>query len=140
MEYIYQLEFTVRDYELDTQGVVNNGTYMNYMEHARHEFLKAAGLNFNEMHENGIDAMVIKAEMEYKYPLRGDDEFYVKMDVQKKGSLKILFIQDIYRKEDDKLVLKGIVTACCVNNKTGRPVAPEELFEKIEAFRASVTA
>ena len=36
----YSLEMTVRDYECDLQGVVNNAVYQNYLEHARHEYLK----------------------------------------------------------------------------------------------------
>lgn len=135
MDYIYELELQVRDYELDAQSVVNNGTYMNYMEHTRHEFLKAIGLNFVEMHNNGVDAMVIKAEMDFKFPLKADEEFVVRIDVQQKGALKIIFHQDIYRKSDNKLILKGLVTACCVNNQTGRPCAPLDMFEKINAYR-----
>lgn len=138
MDYIFQQEFQVRDYELDAQGVVNNGTYMNYMEHARHEFLKAIGLNFVQLHNDGIDAMVIKAELEYKYPLRADEEFVIKVNVEQKGALKILFFQDIYRKEDSKLVLKGVVTACCVNNQTGRPCMPEALITKINEYKSKV--
>ncbi|NSW95739.1 MAG: acyl-CoA thioesterase, partial [Bacteroidales bacterium] len=35
----FRLEFTVRDYECDLQGVVNNANYQHYLEHARHEYL-----------------------------------------------------------------------------------------------------
>ena len=45
MDYLFELDMQVRDYELDAQGVVNNGTYMNYLEHTRHEFLKAVGMD-----------------------------------------------------------------------------------------------
>ena len=58
------LEMDVRDYELDTQGVVNNSVYQNYLEHARHQFLKVMGINFNGLHANGVDAVVHKIELE----------------------------------------------------------------------------
>ncbi len=38
-DYKFCLDFKVRDYECDMEGIVNNATYMNYLEHARHEFL-----------------------------------------------------------------------------------------------------
>ena len=42
----FSLEFTVRDYECDLQGVVNNANYQHYLEHARHEFLISRGCQF----------------------------------------------------------------------------------------------
>jgi len=30
--YQYELDFTVRDYECDLQGIVNNSVYLNYFE------------------------------------------------------------------------------------------------------------
>ena len=51
----FSLEFTVRDYECDLQGVVNNANYQHYLEHARHEFLISKGISFVKLHEEGID-------------------------------------------------------------------------------------
>jgi acyl-ACP thioesterase len=36
-QYSFRLEFSVRDYECDLQGVVNNAVYQHYLEYARHE-------------------------------------------------------------------------------------------------------
>ncbi len=38
-KYEFELEFTVRDYECDLQGIVNNAVYLNYLEHTRHQYL-----------------------------------------------------------------------------------------------------
>lgn len=134
MNYVYELLFKVRDYECDIQGIVNNSVYQNYLEHTRHEFLEHIGLNFTKMHEEGIDAMVIRIEMDYKFPLKGGDEFVCKLNTAREGNLKFIFLQDIYRIPDNKLILKAKVVAACINNKTGRPIAPPELvniFDKI---------
>ena len=139
MEYFFELPFKVRDYECDLQGVVNNAVYQNYLEHARHEFINSVGLDFAKMHEEGIDAMVIKIELEYKLPLRSGDEFVVRNATAKDGSLKFIFLQDIYRKSNNKLMLKGKVTAVCVNAKTGRPMAYPQLIEAFEAFSTKLS-
>jgi len=138
MQYNFETPFKVRDYECDIQGVVNNAVYQNYLEHCRHEFISSIGLDFAKMHDEGIDAMVIKIELEYKMPLRSGDEFTVKLATDREGSLKFLFLQDIYRKSDDKLMLKGKVTAVCVNAKTGRPMAYPELIEAFDACKKAI--
>lgn len=134
MNYIFELPFKVRDYECDLQGIVNNAVYQNYLEHTRHEFLKHVGLDFAKMHDDSIDAVVIRVEIDYKLPLRSGDEFVCKLNVAREGNLKFVFLQDIYRLADQKLVVKGKVTAVCVNHKTGRPAAPQKLVEVFDRY------
>ena len=55
----WQLQMAVRDYECDMQGVVNNAVYQNYLEHARHEFLKLHGLDFAVLAKAGINLVVV---------------------------------------------------------------------------------
>lgn len=117
--YDYELEFKVRDYECDLQGVVNNSVYQNYLEHTRHEFLDSIGLNFTELFNNGIMAVVARADLSYKTPLKSNDHFVVRLRVQIEG-IKYMFYQDIYRLPDEKICLKGIITATSIiNGKLG---------------------
>ena len=80
-EYLFSLEFAVRDYECDLQGIVNNACYQHYCEHTRHEFIKELGLDFSQMHKDGIDAVVVRAEIDYKNPLTSGDKFIVCLSV-----------------------------------------------------------
>ena len=41
----YKLAFQVRDYECNFQGIVGHATYLNYLLHARDEFVKRFGLD-----------------------------------------------------------------------------------------------
>lgn len=130
-DYQFELEFIVRDYELDTQGVVNNAVYQNYLEHTRHEYLKFIGLNFNALHEKGTDAVVHKIELVYKRPLIGDDKFVVRTSAEQSGNVRFVFYQNIYRLPKNELVLEGIVTAVFMKN--GRPIRPpKEVVRAIE--------
>jgi len=107
--YQFELEFKVRDYECDLQGVVNNSVYQNYLEHTRHEFLDTAGLNFAQMYEQGILAVVARADIQYKYPLKSGDRFVCRLNTEREG-IKYLFYQDIYRLPDEKLCIKACIT------------------------------
>lgn len=125
----YQLAFKVRDYELDLQGIVNNAVYQNYLEHARHEYLKEKDLNFQQLHIDGFDAVVVRAEIDYKKSLVSNDQFIVKIGVEREGRLRIIFNQVIIRTSDNALILNAkIIVACIYNN---RPIEPILILEKL---------
>jgi acyl-CoA thioester hydrolase len=130
MDYIFETEMMVRDYECDLQGIVNNSVYQNYLEHCRHEFLHDVGLNFSRLCEDGIDAVVTRIEMDYKLPLKPRDEFIVRLGMHKQGRVRFVFDQMIERKADGKVVLVAQVTGVLTRN--GRPIAPavfDEVFQ-----------
>ena len=92
MKYIFETRMEVRDYECDIEGIVNNANYLHYAEHTRHLFLRSLGVSFAALHEQGIDAVVHSMKLQYKVPLRCDDEFISRLNLKKDG-LKYLFYQ-----------------------------------------------
>mgnify|MGYP001033599567 CR=1 FL=1 len=129
-DFDFEHEMQVRDYECDIQGIVNNSVYQNYLEHCRHKFLEKTGISFAQMHSDGIDAVVIRAELNYKFPLRPGDNFIVRLKMGKQGRLRIIFKQQVIRKADNKLMVDARITT--VLTKKGRPVSPEILEEKFK--------
>jgi len=133
--YDYELEFKVRDYECDMAGIVNNSVYLNYLEHARHEFIKSIGLDFKEMLDAGIVPVVAHADLSYKTPLRSGDVFTVKLRVEHSG-VRYIFYQDIYRLPDNKHCLKGVITtASLVNGKLAKSDIIVDAIEKVVVKR-----
>jgi acyl-CoA thioester hydrolase len=127
----FELELQVRDYECDIQGIVNNAVYQNYLEHCRHRFLNTVGLDFARLHNDGIDAVVIRSELDYKFPLRPGDDFLVRLKLGKQGKLRIIFNQQIIRKTDEKLMVNARITT--VLTKSNRPILPDILMAKFES-------
>jgi acyl-CoA thioester hydrolase len=125
----YNLKFAVRDYECDLQGVVNNANYQHYLEHARHQFLISKGVSFVQLHDEGTELIVTRVEIDYKYPLRSRDEFIVTVAIQREGNARIIFIQEICRLPDLKLIIKAKVTG--VATRKGRPVNPGDLIFRL---------
>jgi acyl-CoA thioester hydrolase len=122
----FSLELAVRDYECDLQGVVNNAVYQNYLEHARHEYLKSIGIDFAALTLQGINLVVTRVEIDYKTSLVSGDRFAVEVRLERISPVRIGFRQDIYRLPDRKAVVKALVTGTALNAK-GRPQLPEEL-------------
>lgn len=127
----FSLEFAVRDYECDIQGFVNNGVYQNYMEHSRHEYLKYIGIDFNEYAKKGINFVVVRVEIDYKFPLQSGDKFFVEVSMERLSRVKFAFNQDIYRIFDNKLIVKGKVIGTALNER-GRPEIPDEIEKLLE--------
>ena len=124
----FELELQVRDYECDLQGIVNNAIYQNYLEHCRHQFLNSVGINFAELHNDGIDAVVIKAELDYKFPLRPGDDFLIRLKIKRQGRLRVIFDQQIIRKADEKLMVTARITTVLTRNN--RPISADFLVDK----------
>lgn len=131
-EYHHRLELKVRDYECDIQGVLNNSVYQNYLEHARHEFLLAAGVSFAELALRQVNLVVVRAELEYKQSLRPGDCCWVGTRLERPSRLRFDFCQDIFR-EDGVQALKARVTGTAVNDR-GRPFLPPELAALFDRF------
>lgn len=128
----FTLDFKVRDYECDMQGIVNNSVYQNYLEHARHEFLLSRGIDFAELARQKINLVVLRAELDYKQPLVSGDEFYVDVIVVQSSRVRFDFLQNIYRKRDQKLVLAAKITGTSVNER-GRPFVPDVITKLFPA-------
>ncbi len=127
----FTLEMAVRDYECDLQGVVNNAVYQNYLEHARHEYLKAIGIDFAALAAQGINLVVTRVEIDYKVSLTSGNRFIVEVRPERISPVRIGFRQDIYRLPDRKPVVKALVTGTALNAK-GRPQLPPELAEILD--------
>jgi acyl-CoA thioester hydrolase len=124
---IYEYKMKVRDYECDAQGIVNNANYQHYYEVARHEFLEQHGLNFYELHEKGIDAVVVSIYIRYKHSLRGANDFICTVDSVERDGVRIIFNQKIVRLKDNKVCSTARVeTACMIDGKVKKP----EIFDQ----------
>ena len=74
---VFSVPVTVRGYELDTQGHLNQAVYLQYSEHARWEMLSAAGIQQNALVAGGIGPVVLEANIKYHRELRGGDQVHV---------------------------------------------------------------
>jgi acyl-CoA thioester hydrolase len=135
LEAKFELSMSVRDYECDLQGVVNNAVYMNYLEHARHEFLKTRGIDFAALSKAGTNLMVLRAELDYKESLCSGDTYTVTTFVEQRSRLKFVFVQEIINASSEKIVLKAEITGIAVNDK-GKPFMTPELANHLVENKA----
>lgn len=77
---IHVTRLTVRSYECDGYGHVNNANYLHYLEVARGEFLRAIGLDYKRLIAAGYGLYVTKVCIEYKSPAFLEDELTVETE------------------------------------------------------------
>ena len=127
----FKVDFKVRDYECDLQGIVNNGNYFVYMEHARHKHLKTLGLDFKKLHDEGYDLVLSEVQMKFKASLVSGDIFITSSHMEKKGRVRVLVKQTIIRESDKKLINEAVFTITCVNNIKGKIEMPKWILDKL---------
>ncbi|GAA2918783.1 MULTISPECIES: acyl-CoA thioesterase [Streptomycetaceae] len=71
------VDVTVRGYELDTQGHLNQAVYLQYAEHARWELLRAAGLPQEKLLAGGVGPVQLEVTVKYLRELRAGDRVRV---------------------------------------------------------------
>ncbi|GAA4208247.1 acyl-CoA thioesterase [Actinocatenispora rupis] len=74
MSETFTTRVTVRGYELDTQGHLNQAVYLQYAEHARWECLRAAGVGQDALLATGVGPVALETTIRYLRELRGGDE------------------------------------------------------------------
>lgn len=73
----------VRFAETDAMGIVHHSNYLLYLEEARVEYLRALGKPYTELRAEGVDHAVLECFVQYRSPLRFDDEVDVHLVVAK---------------------------------------------------------
>ena len=131
-KYIFTLEIAVRDYELDSEGIVNNAIYLHYLEHTRHAFVKQEGIPFGSLTTDGLIPVVRRMEIDYHTPLRTGDLMLSSLWIERKGA-RFIFYQDIFRKSGGAPVVSAVVTIVCME-KDGRINRGDELATRIVKY------
>ena len=82
-DYAFVHRIRVRFAETDAMGIVHHSNYLLYLEEARVEYLRALGKPYTELRAEGVDHAVLECFVQYRSPLRFDDEVDVHLVVAK---------------------------------------------------------
>lgn len=127
----YEISFRVRYGETDQMGIVYHGNYPQYLEMGRVEWLRALGISYKTMEENGILLPVISLQINFKKSAVYDDLITVKTILTKTPMARIEFDYVIYRNSDEILATANTVLAF-MDKETKRPLrCPNYILEKL---------
>ncbi len=123
----------VRVYYEDTDagGVVYHARYLNFCERARTEWLRARGLEQDELRDrHGVVFVVARASLEYRRPARFNDPLQITCEVDRLRAAAIDFTQRVEHSADSAVLCGVSVRVVCVDTRTFRPKPiPEPILE-----------
>jgi len=116
------IEFRVRYGETDQMGVVYHAEYLVWCEMGRTEFIRALGLPYAAMEQQGTVLAVAEATIRYHAPARYDDIVRVETALSAVGSRAIEFEYEV-RKADTGARLATARTTLVAIDTSGRAIS-----------------
>lgn len=123
----YEYSITVRGYELDSFGHVNNAVYLNYMEQARWEILREKNLR-DYFSANGLVLVVVSAELRYMKEATVFDDLTVYTTLAGEPPY-LAFMHTIKRSGTGEPVTRGKILTLLVDNERVPHDIPGFFFE-----------
>lgn len=114
--------------DVDRMAVVYHGSYFRYLELARIELLRQAGLSYVELEAAGLAVPVVDLAVRYHRPAEYDDLMTIRARLVKASRVRLHFQYRVTvepgdrRKLDERIqILTAETRHCCVRRDTGRP-------------------
>ncbi len=106
--------------DTDMMGVVYYGNYLAYFERCRNELMRATGVSYRQMEEQGAMLPVVEAHVDYKRPARYDDELAITGWLEYAAGARMKVCCEVRR--GGELLASGYTVHACLSTKTNRPV------------------
>ncbi|MET8243836.1 acyl-CoA thioesterase [Streptomyces sp. NPDC005202] len=127
----FSVRVTVRGYETDVQGHLNQAVYLNYAEHARWSLLQAAGISQARLMSKGVGPVALETTIRYQRELLAGDEVDVTCGFEWGGG-KTFRIRQTIRKTDGTVAAEITAVGGLLDLKARKLVAhPQEYFKEL---------
>ena len=123
--------------ETDAMGIVHHSRYVPYLEEARVEYLRAIGRPYTAWREAGIDSAVLECWVQYRQPLRFDDEVdvHVALVTATRTTFEMAYLLTV----GDVVSARAVTVHGCVT-AAGRPTRLPAWLPALACRRPGVTA
>jgi len=112
---------------------VYHSRYLDLLEAARGEFMRALGTPVLELQNADYIFPVIEARLRYKFPARYDDRLTIEVWMTLVERVRLNFGHQIIN-QDGELILEAETCHCCTSRDEKPKRLPAELAEKLKPF------
>jgi acyl-CoA thioester hydrolase len=127
----FSVRVTVRGYETDVQGHLNQAVYLSYAEHARWSALQAAGVSQSRLTAQGVGPIVLETTIRYLRELLAGEEVEITCAFEW-GEGKTFRIRQTIRKADGTVAAEITGVSGILDLKLRKLVAdPRKIFNEL---------
>jgi acyl-CoA thioester hydrolase len=120
-----EIQIRVRYAETDRMGLLHHATYLVYFEQGRTELLRAQGIAYKELEDQGYLLVITRVQVRYRSPARYDELLTLHTSVVRTTLVKIEHRYELLR--DGLLLAEGETTLGCVGRDGKVQQLPEFL-------------
>jgi len=117
----------VRYADTDRMGIVYYGTYPQYFEIGRSEFMREKGFTYRQFEEMGYHLVVTGIDIKYYNAATYDDLITVRTSIAEVKSRGLTFHYEIYK--DGAIIVKGHTKHVCVDGGRKTVRIPPDVME-----------
>jgi len=140
MNTIFSMPVRVYYEDTDTGGVVYHSNYLNFMERARTEWLRALGFEQDELlREYGVIFAVSAVSVAFHKPARFNELLAVTVALYRRGAASLTLKQEVRR--GNEVLASGEVRVACLDAQRFAPVAiPKHVADTVLANYGTAAA
>ncbi len=127
----HKTEIRVRYADTDQMQFVYNGKYLEYFEVGRTEMMRAYGLPYFKVEQEGFQLPLLEAHITYLSHAVYDDILEIEAYVKTYPEFRIHIDYKVTRKGTADVVAEGYTVHVFIKKDSKRPVRPPKFFSEI---------
>lgn len=118
--------------ETDQMGVVYHARYLVWLDIARTEHLRRAGMSYRELEEAGFRLVVGEVSVRYRQPARFDDAVRIRCWVREVASRRITFGYAVEQADEGRLLATATVTLLTLDSRMTLTRLPDAVMRLLQ--------
>jgi acyl-CoA thioester hydrolase len=120
--------------ETDQMGVVYHARYLVWLDIARCDYLRSAGMTYRELEQSGLRLAVSEVTIRYRQPARYDDPIRIRCWVRDLASRRVDFGYAVEHAEDARLLATASTSLLALDAAMSLTKLPEPVRAALHAI------
>lgn len=117
--------------ETDQMGVVYHARYLVWLDIARCDYLRLAGMTYRELEQRGLRLAVSEASIRYRQPARYDDPIRIRCWVRDLASRRVDFGYAVEHADDGRLLATASTSLLALDTAMSLTRLPEPVRDAL---------